>query len=378
MNTKLESCYLAMMIVLILFIFSCQTGKQTTNNDKITRKSWGKLQDSVEVYIYTLTNKQGSIMKVSNYGGIITSLLIPDRNGNLVDVVLGYDSLQGYLNQSPYFGALIGRYGNRIAGGRFTIGKETYNLALNNGPNHLHGGIKGFDKVVWDVEEFTSDSTVGLKLHYLSPDGEEGYPGNLDVNVRYTLTNDYRVIFEYNASIDKPCPVNLTQHSYFNLAGNGDILSHELMIAASKYTVVDSTLIPTGELRDVSGTAFDFRTSKLIGHHLKATGGNPIGYDHNFELDHNSISNPVIYVSDSETGIAMEVYTDQPGVQFYSGNFLDGSIKGKNGTVYNQYNGFCLETQHFPDSPNQPSFPSTMLIPGENYSSKTIYRFFIK
>jgi aldose 1-epimerase len=366
---------LILTTIILMGCVSCNNNIPNHNNKGVTQQEWGMLADSSVIKLFTLTNSNGCMMKVTNYGGIITSLMVPDKNGQLMDVVLGYDSLQGYLDHSPYFGALIGRYGNRIAGGRFAIGKETYSLALNNGPNHLHGGIKGFDKVVWAVEEFSSDTAVGLKLHYLSKDGEEGYPGNLDVFITYTLTNDNSVIFEYNASTDKPCPVNLTQHSYFNLAGKSDILSHELLIAASRYTVVDSTLIPTGELKDVKGTAFDFTKSKPIGRNIKECGGNPVGYDHNFVLDTRSIDEPAIRVTSPETGISMEVFTDQPGVQFYSGNFLDGSLKGKNGVVYDQYDGFCLETQHFPDAPNQPHFPSTLLLPGKKYHSVSIYKF---
>lgn len=361
--------------IILMGCVSCINRISKHNNKGVTQQEWGMLADSSVITLYTVTNSNGCIMKVTNYGGIITSLMVPDKNGQLVDVVLGYDSLQGYLDQSPYFGALIGRYGNRIAKGRFTIGNETYNLALNNGPNHLHGGIKGFDKVVWDVEEFSSDTAVGLKLHYLSKDGEEGYPGNLDVNVTYTLTNNNSVIFEYNASIDKPCPVNLTQHSYFNLAGKGDILSHELLMSASRYTVVDSTLIPTGELKDVQGTAFDFTKSKPIGRDIKECGGNPVGYDHNFVFDNPGSGNPMIKLFEPSTGILLEVTTDQPGVQFYSGNFLDGSIRGKNGSVYKQYDGCCLETQHFPDAPNHPDFPSTLLLPGKKYHSVSTYKF---
>lgn len=364
---------LAMVSVLIVTLAAgCCKKIQTMN---ITKEAFGMLADSVPVSLYTLTNDKGITLKVTNYGGIITSLLVPDKDGNEGDIVLGYDSLSGYLTKTPYFGAIVGRYGNRIAKGVFKIDGNEFRLPVNDGPNHLHGGIRGFDKVVWDAKEFKTDSTVGLVLHYLSKDGEQGYPGNLDVTVTYTLNNNNELRFDYLATTDKPTPVNLTQHSYFNLAGDGDIKGHELLIKASKYTVVDSTLIPTGELRDVKGTPFDFTTAKPIGKDLAATGGNPTGFDHNFVLDTKGLQEAAIKVTEPASGRVMEVFTDQPGVQFYSGNFLDGTIKGKGGKVYNQYNGFCLETQHFPDSPNQPAFPNTILRPGEKYQTTTIYRF---
>jgi len=317
-------------------------------------------------------------MKVTNYGGIVTSLMVPDKNGKAADIVLGYDSLSSYIAKTPYFGALIGRYGNRIAKGKFTLDSKEYALALNDGPNHLHGGVKGFDKVVWDAEEFKTDSAVGIKFHRLSRDGEEGYPGNLEVTVTYTLNDDNSLVFDYSATTDKATPVNLTQHSYFNLAAGGDIKSHEMQISASKYNVVDSTLIPTGELRDVKGTPFDFTAAKPIGKDLVAAGGKPIGYDHNCILDSKGIQDIAARVVEPNSGRIMDVYTDQPAVQFYSGNFLDGTITGKAGTVYQQYSGFCLETQHFPDSPNQAAFPSTILKPGEKYHTTTIYKFSAK
>ena len=344
----------------------------------IVKTEFGVMPDSTKVSLYTLVNHSGITMKVTNYGGIITSLMVPDKNGKAEDIVLGYDSLSGYLAKTPYFGALIGRYGNRIAKGKFTLDGQEYRLALNDGPNHLHGGVKGFDKVVWDAEEFKTDSAVGIKLHRVSKDGEEGYPGNLDVTVTYTLNDDNTLVFDYSATTDKATPVNLTQHSYFNLAGKGDIKSHELMINADKYTIVDSTLIPTGKLRDVKGTPFDFTTAKPIGKDLEAAGGKPIGFDHNFILNAKSINDLAAQVVEPASGRMMEVYTDQPGIQFYTGNFLDGTITGKSGKVYEQYSGFCLETQHFPDSPNQAAFPSTILKPGEKYHTTTIYRFSAK
>jgi len=363
----------------VLSITLACTKKETMKTPgTVTKKSFGVMPDSTKVDIYTLVNHSGITMKVTNYGGIITSLIIPDKNGKVVDIVLGYDSLSGYLKATPFFGALIGRYGNRIAKGKFTLDGTDYVLATNDGPNHLHGGVKGFDKVVWDAEEFKNDSAVGLKLHYLSKDGEEGYPGNLDVTVTYTLNDNNSLVFDYTATTNKATPVNLTQHSYFNLAGDGDIKSHELMISALKYNVVDSSLIPTGELRKVKGTPFDFTSAKRIGKDLVATGGKPIGYDHNFILDTKGIQDVAVRVFEPKSGRVMEVYTDQPGVQFYSGNFLDGTITGKSGKVYQQYSGFCLETQHFPDSPNQKTFPTTILKPGEKYHTTTIYKFSAK
>lgn len=363
----------------LLLLASACTKKETMQQPgTVTKTSFGVMPDSTKVDLYTLVNHSGITIKVTTYGGRITSLLVPDKNGKYSDIVLGFDSLPEYLAENPFFGALIGRYGNRIAKGKFTLDGKEYDLAKNNGLNHLHGGVTGYDKVVWQAEDFKTDSAVGLKLHYLSKDGEEGYPGNLDITVTYTLSDNNTLTFDYTATTDKATPVNLTQHSYFNLAGSGDIKSHELMIAASKYNVVDSTLIPTGELRDVKGTPFDFTTVKPIGKDLVATGGNPIGYDHNFILDTKSINELAVRVVEPNSGRIMEVYTDQPGVQFYSGNFLDGTLKGKAGTVYQQYSGFCLETQHFPDSPNQPAFPTTILRPGEKYHTTTIYKFSAK
>ena len=365
--------------ICLLFLASACT-KTTTMQQPgtIVKTEFGVMPDSTKVSLYTLVNHSGITMKVTNYGGIITSLMVPDKNGKAEDIVLGYDSLSQYVANTPFFGALIGRYGNRIAKGKFALDGQEYMLALNDGPNHLHGGLKGFDKVVWEAEEFKTDSAVGIKLHRVSRDGEEGYPGNLDVSVTYTLNDNNTLVFDYTATTDKATPVNLTQHSYFNLAGNGDVKSHELMINAYKYTIVDSTLIPTGELRDVKGTPFDFTTAKPIGKDLEAAGGKPIGFDHNFILNAKSINDLAAQVVEPTSGRMMEVYTDQPGIQFYTGNFLDGTITGKSGKVYQQYSGFCLETQHFPDSPNQAAFPSTILKPGEKYHTTTIYRFSAK
>ncbi len=337
------------------------------------------------VRLYTLTNNNGMRADITNYGGIVVRLIVPDRSGTFEDVVLGFDDLEGYLKGHPYFGAIVGRYGNRIAGGRFTLDGKTYTLARNNPPNEpvnaLHGGLKGFDKVVWDVEE---SGRTQLKLHYRSADGEEGYPGNLDVHVTYTLTHDNELKIDYLAMTDKPTPVNLTNHSYFNLAGQGkgDILGHELMIDADRYTPVDKTLIPTGVLAPVEGTPFDFRKPVTIGARINADheqirfGG---GYDHNYVLNRRGKGlERLIRVYEPGSGRIMEVSTTEPGVQFYTGNFLDGTLTGKQGRVYKHRYGFCLETQHFPDSPNHPDFPSTILPPGEAYRTTTVYKFSVK
>lgn len=343
--------------------------------------------DSVDVF--TITNSKGMRMRVTNYGGIITSLHAPGRNG-MEDVVLGFDSLEAYTNETyesanPYFGAIIGRYGNRIDGAQFTLDGQTYTLQANNGPNHLHGGEPGFDEVVWSAEPFETADSVGVVLTYTSPDGEEGYPGRLDTKVTYALTNDNEVALTYQATTTKPTPVNLTQHSYFNLDGAGDetILDHELMIDADTFTPVDSTLIPTGQFRSVAGTPFDFQEPTPIGARIDADNRQlniAGGYDHNFVLSRQESDSlrlaARVYGPDS--GRLMEVFTTEPGLQFYSGNFLDGSLVGKSGTPYQQHAGFALETQHFPDSPNQPNFPSTILRPDETYTTRTVYRFSVR
>jgi aldose 1-epimerase len=336
------------------------------------------------VTLFTLANAHGMELRAVSYGGIILSLQVPDREGRLGDVALGYDDLAGYLAETPYFGAIIGRYGNRIGGASFPLDGEAYSLAANDGTNHLHGGRVGFDKVVWNTEPFENEEGVGVVFSRTSPDGEEGYPGNLSVQVTYTLTDRNELIFDYLATTDAATPVNLTQHTYFNLAGHGsgDVLGHHLLINASRYTPVDEGLIPTGELAPVEGTPFDFRTSHTIGERIESDdiqmvrGG---GYDHNWILDREEAGEGeptlAVRVEEPTSGRLMAVYTTEPGVQFYSGNFLDGSITGKDGVVYTHRTGFCLETQHFPDSPNQPGFPSTILRPGEEYRSRTVYRF---
>jgi aldose 1-epimerase len=332
--------------------------------------------DEQQVYQYTITNQNGMAVKILNYGGIVTHLYVPDGDGGTVDVVLGYDSLDGYLEDTPYFGAIVGRYGNRIAKGQFELDGKSYQLPLNDGKNHLHGGIKGFDNVVWKVDDFIYPDSAGIILTYLSKDGEEGFPGNLDVQVTYTLTNKNELEIDYKATTDQPTIVNLTHHSYFNLKGQGegDILDHQLQIMAEKYIPVDETLIPTGELREVKGSAMDFTTPHSIGSRIAKVAG---GYDHTLVL--NGYNGKQLFLAakltDPKNDRTMEVYTDQPGIQFYSGNFLDGSITGKDNRVYKKHFGLCLETQHFPDSPNQPDFPTTEHRPGEQYETTTIYKF---
>jgi aldose 1-epimerase len=370
------------LLVLILFAFAgCNFIQDKKNEQKteiqvnIKKEIFGQVGNDT-VYLYTFSNKNGVKVKITNYGGIVTSILVPDRNGNYDDVVLGYDHLQGYLNETPYFGCIVGRYANRIAKGKFTLDGDEYSLAINNGENSLHGGLVGFDKVVWDAEEFWDEGIVGLNLNYISNDGDEGYPGNLWVLVTYTLTDKNEFKIEYRASTDKATPLNLTHHSYFNLCGtNGkDILGHILRIDANKYVVVDETLIPTGELRDLTGSPMDFRTATSIGSRIDNVVG---GYDHTYVLNNQSLS-LIAELFEPESGRLMEVYTTEPGVQLYTGNFLDGSLTGKQGIVYNIHTGLCLETQHFPDSPNQPGFPSTILRPGEEYTQTTIYKFGVK
>lgn len=349
----------------------------------ITKKPFGTV-NGVPVNLYTLTNSKGMQVSITNYGGIIVSLLVPDRNGKLGDVVLGYDQVEEYVKASPYFGAIVGRYGNRIANGRFTLNGKEYALAQNNNGNHLHGGLKGFDKAIWKAEELGTKLGPGLKLTYLSKDGEEGYPGNLEVTVTYVLLGDSLEI-NYLATTDKPTPVNLTNHSYFNLAGqgNGDILGHELTLFADRFTPVDKGLIPTGELRPVDGTPFDFRQPTAIGKRIHQAdqqlqfGG---GYDHNFVLNRRQEGDACLAarVVEPTSGRIMEVLTTEPGIQFYCGNFLDGSNVGKGNKPYCYRYGFCLETQHFPDSPNKPSFPTTILQPGKEYRTVTMFRFSAK
>jgi len=368
-----------LLSVLSLLIFcNSETGKV-----EIKKENYGQV-DGRQVDIYTLRNTNGMQVRITNYGAIVQSLTAPDRNGKYEDVVLGYDKLEDYLKATPYFGAIVGRYGNRIANGKFTLDGVEYTLATNNGVNHLHGGVKGFDKVVWDAEAIAGETTQSLKLTYLSKDGEEGYPGNLSCTVIYTLTGNNELQIEYEATTDKTTPVNLTHHGYFNLSGNckSDILGHVLWINADSFTPVDSTLIPTGEIAYVKNTPFDFNDTIAIGARINEENEQlkfGLGYDHNWALndvDGSMTLQASLY--DGTSGRLMEIHTVEPGLQFYSGNFLDGSNMGKGDKVYNYRNGLCLETQHYPDSPNKPEFPSTILQPGETYQTKTIYRFTTK
>ncbi len=351
----------------------CQNN--TPNNVKpgITKVEWGEA-DGKKVYLFTLVNNKGTEVKISNYGGIVTSFITEDKNGKRSNIVVGFDSLSSYLQKPPYFGALIGRYGNRIGDAAFTLNGTAYKLAANNGKNHLHGGLKGFDKVVWDAT-IVNDSLPQLTLAYVSKDGEEGYPGNLKVLVQYTLTDNNELKIEYNAETDKATPLNLTNHSYFNLSGDvsNTILNHTLQIDADRYTPVDTTLIPTGELKPVKGTAFDFTTAQRIGSRIDSVLG---GYDHNWVLNRRDSSSIqlVATLSDSTSGRKLEVFTTQPGLQFYSGNFLDGKFVNRDGKSLFIHTALCLETQHFPDSPNKPGFPSTILQPGQQYHQVTLYK----
>jgi aldose 1-epimerase len=357
-------------------------GGATPTSGSTKKTSFGKTPGGEAVDLYVLTNKNGNEVAITNYGGAVVSIKVPDRSGKVADVVLGYDNADGYVNDKSYLGALVGRYGNRIGHAQFVIDGKTYTLAKNNGDNSLHGGIKGFNKAVWSAKAVPVKGGQSLQLSYVSKDGEEGFPGNLKATVTYTWSDDNALTIDYSATTDIKTVVNLTSHSYFNLAGqgSGDILGHQLMIQADQFTPVDSGLIPTGELRDVKDTPFDFRKPTAIGarinqdeEQLKLGGG----YDHNFVLrmpmDHGeSLAARVV---EPTTGRVMEVWTTEPGVQFYTGNFLDGKTTGKGGMTYPKRSAFCLETQHFPDSPNQPKFPSVLLNPGQSYHTITKYNF---
>lgn len=364
----------SVILVLLTLVLTFASGKATVKKD-----AFGKTAQGEPVEIYTLTNSNGLEARITNYGGILVSLKVPDRTGKMDDIVLGFDSLDGYLKPHPFFGALVGRYGNRIAKGRFTLNNKEYKLAVNNGENSLHGGLKGFDKVVWKSRPLTTKEGVGVELNYLSKDGEEGYPGNLSVKVTYTLTNKDELRIDYQATTDADTVTNLTHHSYFNLAGQGSgtILNHEMKINADRFTPTDAGLIPTGELRLVKGTPLDFTTPVKIGARINQDYEQlklGKGYDHNFVLNDQNAAR----VYEETSGRVMEVITTQPGVQFYTGNFLDGTVIGKGGKSYPQRSGFCLETQHFPDSPNRPNFPTTTLKKGETLRTSTTYRFSVQ
>ncbi len=382
MNTTTHSSLL--LPALLLLATACGGAKEATmpTQSTMSRAPFGTATGGTPVELYTLVNGRGMEVRAMSYGATIVSLKVPDARGVIGDVVLGYDSLAGYLKSSPYFGAIVGRYGNRIARGRFAIDGAKYTLAVNNGPNSLHGGLRGFDKLVWSAEPVRSDSTTGVAFTLVSPDGDEGYPGTFTARVTYTLMNDRNeLLIDYEGATDKATPVNLTNHSYFNLAGagTGDILGHLLTLNADSMTPVDATLIPTGKITPVAGTPFDFRTPTAIGARIDAkdvqikNGG---GYDHNFVLNR---SGPGLvhaaHVAEPTSGRTLDISTTEPGIQFYSGNFLDGTLTGKDGKVYQHRYAFCLETQHYPDSPNHATFPSTILRPGAIYKSRTVLAF---
>jgi aldose 1-epimerase len=363
----------------VIALTSCAPAGREASTARLSRQAFGKTEAGDQVELYTLTNSKGVAAAITNYGGIIVSLKVPDRTGQMADVVLGYDALDGYLTAHPYFGAIIGRYGNRIGKARFTLNGVEYKLASNDGENSLHGGTKGFDKALWKAREV--DGGKGLELTYLSKDGEEGFPGNLATTVTYSLNDENELKIDYGATTDKDTVVNLTNHSYFNLAGQGegDILGHLVTIYADRFTPVDAGLIPTGELKPVEGTPFDFRAPRAIGARIGDKDEQLLlgrGYDHNFVVNRTGEGLTLAArVAEPNSGRVLEVFTTEPGIQFYTGNFLDGTIRGKGGKVYRQRYGFCLETQHFPDSPNKPSFPSVVLKPGQTYRSTTIYKF---
>ncbi len=375
---KRNTVVAALAVVAIVFAL----GRYQQAEGKMRKQAFGKMADGRQADLYVLTNKNGMEVAITNFGGAVVSVKVPDRNGKLGDVVLGYDNLDGYINDKAFFGGLIGRYANRIAHGQFKLDGKTYNVPKNDGENSLHGGIKGFNTRLWEAKEIPSKQAQVLQLHYLSKDGEEGYPGDLSVQVTYTLTDNNELKIDYAATTDKDTVLNLTNHSYFNLAGEGDILQHQLLLHAAKFTPVDATLIPTGEIRPVKGTPMDFTTAHAVGERINQDYEQlklGHGYDHNWVVDGNmGTLRPAARVYEAKTGRVMEVSTTEPGIQFYSGNFLDGTIHGKGGKVYQHRAALCLETQHYPDSPNHPQFPTTELKPGQKFHSITVFKFSTK
>jgi aldose 1-epimerase len=364
---------IATLLISVLFLASCA---KKEDKPSVKKESWGQA-DGKEISLYTLTNKNGMVVKITNYGSRVTSVVVPDKTGKFENVVLGFDSLSLYVGENPHFGSIVGRFGNRIAKGKFTLNGTEYSLAINNGPNSLHGGIKGFDRQVWDATEISSPDSVGLALTYVSKDMEEGYPGTLTVKVTYMLTANNEIKISYEAETDKATVLNVTNHSYFNLnSAKETILNHELTLYADSITPTDSTLIPTGVIAPVAGTAFDFTTAHKIGERIDKVPG---GYDINYKLrkQSNELS-LAAEVYEATSGRLLQAYTTEPGIQFYSGNFLNGTQTGSGGIKYEQHFGLCLETQHFPDSPNQPKFPSVVLNPGQKYTSFTVYKFSVR
>jgi len=392
MNRFKKSIYVFSLVNIAFLSVQCKSDKKKEvevvppkeNLVTISKEAFGITSDSIAVDKYTLKNQKGMQVSIITFGGIITSWTAPDKNNQYQDIVLGYNTLEPYETKSVFFGALIGRYGNRIAKGKFSIDGVEYTLATNDGANHLHGGVKGFDKVVWTAAEETTDSTASIVLTYLSKDLEEGYPGNLKTTVTYTLTNNNELLVDYEATTDKKTIVNLTQHSYFNLSGDFSktILDHELTINADKLVPVDATLIPTGKLTDVTNTPFDFRVAKTIGKDINVKDEQLVrgeGYDHCWVLNNQNEGVRLVSTAyEKESGRLLEVFSDEPGIQLYTGNFLDGTLPSKQGGVYAHRTGFCLETQHYPDSPNQKDFPSVVLNPGDTYKSKTSFKFSVK
>jgi aldose 1-epimerase len=380
MNDRTRRAPVAALAALALALVTI--GCQDTAAMKITQEEWGTHDDRA-VSLYTLDNGRGLVAKITNYGGIVTELHVPDRHGNTVDVVLGFDTLDEYVSHNPYFGCMVGRVGNRIAGGTFMLDGRTYTLATNNGPNHLHGGVKGWDKVVWDAEMLETRNGPGVRLTYHAPDGEEGYPGAVDVTVDYILTLDNELLIDMSATTDAPTPINVVHHSYWNLAGHdqGPILDHELMLNAQRYTPADDTLIPTGAIEPVAGTPYDFTTAKAIGadiDQLPPSGDDPGGYDLNYVVDgtYGRLRRAAV-VRHPASGRRMEIWSTMPGIQFYTGNFLDG-VAGRGGAVYEKHAGFCLETQHFPDAVNKRNvvgWHDPVIRPGQAYRHRMVHRF---